>query len=52
MKEQETKKVLKLNDIDRHVLLTYSNMLMETQTKAVTEAADTKLIHKNMMLKI
>ena len=52
MKEQETKKVLKLNDVDRHVLLTYSNMLLESQTKDVTEATDTKKIHKNIMLRI
>lgn len=52
MKEQEKKKVMKLNDIDRHVLLNYSHMVLETGAKIVAEATDTKTIHKNIMLKV
>jgi len=51
MKELEIKKVLKLNDVDRHVLMTYSNMSLETGARIAAEATGTKIIHKNIMTK-
>jgi hypothetical protein len=52
MNKQETKKVLKLNDIDRRVLLSYSNISLETGAEIVIETEEIKTIHKNVLLKV
>lgn len=52
MIKDDLKKVSKLNDFDRHVLLLYSDISLETGTKVTTEATDIKTIHKNYKMKV
>lgn len=51
MVKEQVKKVLKLNDFDRRVLLVYADILRETGAKLTTEATEIKMIHKNSAVK-
>ena len=52
MMKEEGKKAARLNEFDRHVLMAYSDVSMETGTKIAAEATETKAIHKNIVVKV
>jgi hypothetical protein len=52
MINKEVKKAAKLNEFDRRVLLAYSGISLETGAKATAEAAETKAIHKSILIKV
>lgn len=50
--KEEVKKVIRLNEFDRHVLMAYSDVSLETGTKITAEAAGIKAILKNTVIKV
>lgn len=53
MIKDEVKNVSKLNDFDRHILLQYSDISLETGTRITAEATDIKTtIHKSYKMKV
>ena len=49
--KKEIKKPAKLSVFDRHVLMAYSGVSLETGTKIADEATGTKAIHKSLTIK-
>ena len=52
MMTEKVKKTAKLNEFDRHVLMVYSDVSLETGAKITAETAEIKAIHKNTIIKV
>lgn len=50
--KKEVKKPAKLSVFDRHVLMAYSGVSLETGARIADEAAGIKAIHKSLSVKV